>query len=77
MDIYTPENMIRYLYNETSPEESAAMRLALESDWALREKFEILKNAVEGLNTIHRSPRASVIQSLLQYAGVSKEVEQP
>lgn len=77
MDIYTPENMIRYLYNETSPEESAAMRLALESDWTLREKFEVLKNAIDGLNTIHRSPRPSVIQSLLQYAGVSKEVEQP
>lgn len=76
MDIYTPENMIRYLYKETSAEESAALQLALESDWALREKFEVLKRAIDGLNTIHQSPRPSVIQSLLRYAGVSKEVEQ-
>lgn len=76
MDIYTPENMIRFLYKETSPEESAAMQIALETDWTLREKFEVLKRAIEGLNTIRQSPRPSVIQSLLRYAGVSKEVEQ-
>ncbi|HRP31937.1 MAG TPA: hypothetical protein PKV73_08600 [Agriterribacter sp.] len=76
MDIYTPENMIRYLYKETSAEESAAMQFALDTDWALREKFEVLKRAIDGLNTIHQSPRPSVIQSLLRYAGVSKEVEQ-
>ena len=76
MDIFTPENMIRYLYNETSPEETAAITRALESDWALREKFEILKHSVEGLNGIHRSPRPKVIESILRYAGVNKAVEQ-
>ncbi len=75
MDIYTPESMIRYIYKETSAEETAAMQLALHRDWALREKFEILRKSVEDLNTIHHSPRPSVIHSLLQYAGVSKEVE--
>lgn len=75
MDIYTPENMIRYLYNETTAEESAAMKLALDTDWTLREKFEVLKRAMDGLSTISHSPRPSVIQSLLKYAGVSKEVE--
>jgi hypothetical protein len=75
MDIYTPENMIRYLYNETTAEESAAMKLALDTDWTLREKFEVLKRAMDGLSTISHAPRPSVIQSLLKYAGVSKEVE--
>ena len=59
MDIYTPENMIRYLYNETTAEESAAMKLALDAgiagdegtEWAriqlghLYEKTGDLKNA--------------------------------
>jgi len=75
MDIYTPENMIRFLYKETTAEETAAIQLALDTDWSLREKFEILKNAIEGLNTISFSPRPSVVQSLLRYAGISKEVE--
>ena len=30
MDIYTPENMIRFLYQETSAEETAAMQIALD-----------------------------------------------
>ena len=76
MDIYTPENMIRFLYKETSAEETAAIQLALDTDWTLHEKFEVLRRAIEGLNTIHQSPRPSVIQSLLRYAGISKEVEQ-
>ncbi|MBX3254934.1 MAG: hypothetical protein KF862_12400 [Chitinophagaceae bacterium] len=76
MDIYTPENMIRFLYKETTAEETAAIQLALDTDWSLREKFEVLKNAMEGLNTIKFSPRPSAIQSILAYAGVSKEIEQ-
>lgn len=75
MDIYTQENMIRFLYKETTAEESAAIQLALDTNWAFRERFEILKNAMEGLNTISASPRASVVQSLLNYAGIGKEVE--
>jgi hypothetical protein len=75
MDIYTQENMIRFLYKETTAEETAAIQLALDTDWALREKFEILRRTMEGLNTFSASPRASVVQSLLKYAGISKEVE--
>ncbi len=76
MDIFTPEDMIRYLYNETSAEETAAIRLALESDWSLREKFELLRRSVESLDHIVRSPRAKVINSILAYAGITKVVEQ-
>ncbi len=64
MDIYTPENMIRFLYKETTAEETAAIQLALDTDWSLREKFEVLKNAIEGLSTLKFSPRPSVVQSL-------------
>ncbi|PWT99372.1 MAG: hypothetical protein C5B52_10750 [Bacteroidetes bacterium] len=76
MDIFTPEDMIRYLYNETSAEETAAISLALETDWSLKEKFEILKRSIESLDRIQRSPRAKAIESILRYAGVNKAVEQ-
>lgn len=75
MDIYTPENMIRFLYNETSAEETAILQQALDTDWSFREKFEVLKRAMEDLDTLHHSPRPSAIHSLLKYAGVSKELE--
>lgn len=76
MDIFTPENMIRFLYKETTPEESAAIQLAIDNDWNLREKFETLKKGVEGLNEAKYSPRPSVIQSLMKYASMGNEVEQ-
>ncbi len=73
MDIFTPEDMIRYLYNETSAEETAAIRLALESDWSLREKFELLRRSVEGLDHIIAVllvPKS--LYSILAYAGITK-----
>lgn len=75
MDIYTSENMIRYLYNETSTEETAAIKHALDTNWILREKFESIKRTANGLNSLIQSPRPSVIQSILNYAGINKEVE--
>ncbi len=76
MDIYTPENMIRFLYKETSAEETAAIQQALDTNWSYREKFEILERSIEDLNTLHHSPRPAAIRNLLSYAGVSKELEQ-
>lgn len=76
MDIYTPENMIRFLYKETTTEETAAIQLALDTDWTLREKFELLKKSVNDLDTVRlSSPRPSVIQSIMKYAALGNEVE--
>jgi len=75
MDIYTHEQMIKFLYGETTPEETSNIQLALDTDWTVREKFEALKNTMEGLDKINYSPRESVVQSLLNYAGLGNEVE--
>ena len=75
---FTPEDMIRFLYNEMSEEETKAMRQALESDWALKEKFEVLKAAKEHLNGILFSPRTQAIEAILLHADevTGKVVEQ-
>lgn len=75
MDIYTPENMIRFIYKETSLEETVAIQSALDADWTLREKFEAIKKTVEGLNTVKYAPRPSVVQSIMKYAAMGNEVE--
>ena len=69
---YTPEDLIRYLYKETSPEESMAIELALKQDWTLREKMAVLKTSMERLDSIKVSPRSEVILNILRYAA-SKE----
>jgi hypothetical protein len=66
--LFTPEDLLRYLYKETSPEMSAAIEAALDEDWTLREKLEVLKASAQNLDKIVESPRTEVILNILQYA---------
>ena len=66
--LFTPEDLLRFLYKETSPEMSAAIEAALEEDWTLREKLEVLKASAQNLDKIVESPRTEVILNILQYA---------
>ena len=66
--LFTPEDLVRYLYNETSPEITAAIDAALLEDWTLREKFEVLKASLENLDKALESPRTEVILNVLNYA---------
>lgn len=65
---FTPEDLIQYLYNETSPEQTAAIEEALGRDWTLREKFEVLKASKSRLDTLLESPRTEVVLNVLNYA---------
>ena len=38
MTRYTPEDLLQYLYKETSASETSAIEEALKQDWTLREK---------------------------------------
>jgi hypothetical protein len=66
--LFTPEDLLRYLYKETSPEMSAAIEAALLEDWTLREKLEVLKTSAQNLDRIVESPRTEVILNIMQYA---------
>jgi hypothetical protein len=68
MKNFTPEDLIQYLYEETSPEMTADIKAALEADWTLREKFEVIKTSAARLDRIIESPRAEVLQRVLDYA---------
>jgi len=66
--LFTPEDLVRYMYNDTTPEKAAAIEAALEEDWTLREKLEVLKNSAENLDKIMESPRTETILNVLNYA---------
>ena len=71
---FTQEDLIQYLYNETSTEKTAAIKAALKSDWSLREKMELLSSAHQQLNSIPTvSPRKQTIDNILKYAEKSIE----
>lgn len=74
MHNYSPEDLILYLYKETSPDATAAIEKALEEDWTLREKLAVLKISMERLNSITVSPRTEVILNVLRHARTDEKV---
>ena len=64
----TSEELIRYLYNETSEQKAAIIRAALQIDWNLRETYEKLVNAQKNLDEISFKPRQDSINKILEYA---------
>lgn len=64
----TPEDLVRYLYNETSEHKTADIKVALQTDWNLKESYETLLNSNENLNKIHFSPRPQSVNRILEYA---------
>ena len=68
MTHFSPEDLLQFLYKETSPEMTAAIEKALEQDWTLREKLAVLKAAHERLQNLIEAPRTESILNILQYA---------
>ena len=68
MTLFTPEDLLRYLYKESSPELSAAIEAALKEDWMLREKLEVLRSSSEELDKVTIAPRMEVILRVMNYA---------
>ncbi|MBI1343912.1 MAG: hypothetical protein GC171_13345 [Terrimonas sp.] len=78
MTNFTPEDLLLYLYKETSPEQSAAIDEALKSDWTLREKLNVLRTSMQRIERITESPRTEVVLNILNYArlvSASEEVK--
>lgn len=68
MTNFTPEDLLLYLYKETSDEQTKAIEEALQKDWTLREKLIVLKTSMQRLDKIVVSPRTEVVLNVLSYA---------
>jgi hypothetical protein len=68
MTLFTPEDLLLYLYKESSPELTAAVEGALKEDWTLREKLQDLQASADQLDRVTFAPRMEVILRVLQYA---------
>jgi hypothetical protein len=74
MHNYSPEDLILYLYKETSQDASEAIEEALKTDWTLREKLEVLQASMNRLDSIITSPRIELILNVMKYAAKEPEV---
>ncbi len=68
MTKFTPEDLLLYLYKESTPEQTAAIDEALKKDWTLREKLSVLKTSMQRLDKIKQSPRTEIVLNVLNYA---------
>jgi hypothetical protein len=68
MSIFTPEDLIAYLYQETSPSDTTSIRDALANDWALQQKFNVIEASVNQLTIELYAPRAETVLNVLNYA---------
>jgi hypothetical protein len=68
MTLFTPEDLLLYLYKESSPELTAAIETALKEDWTLREKLQDLQSTSDHLDKIVIAPRMEIIRKVIQYA---------
>ena len=68
MTNFTPEDLLLYLYKETSEKQTIAIEDALKQDWTLREKLAVLKTSLERLDRMKKSPRTRIVLNILNYA---------
>lgn len=76
MSLFTPEDLLLYLYKETDPKQTAAIEAALQQDWTLREKLAVLKASMSRLDTIVEAPRTETVLNILRYAATGEKVSQ-
>jgi hypothetical protein len=75
MTNFTPEDLLLYLYKETTAEQIIEIEEELKKNWALREKLTVIKTAMERLNTITVAPRTEIVLNVLRYANRSEKVK--
>lgn len=70
MPNFTTEDLLVFMYNEMNPNQAAEIELALQTDWALKQKYQVLREAQEKLSQIPlRSPRQTTVNNIRKYAG--------
>jgi hypothetical protein len=68
MPLFTPEDLLLYLYKESSPDLTVAIESALKENWMLREKLQVLQSSAAELDRVTVAPRMEVILRVMNYA---------
>jgi hypothetical protein len=68
MSTITTEDLIQYLYKDTSIPQALAIEKAVAENWTLREKMDVLKDSMRRLDGSIEAPRRKAVDFLLNYA---------
>lgn len=75
MPNFTTEDLLQYLYHETSKKQAQAIEKALETDWELKDQLGVLKDSISSLDKMVVSPRAQSVEAILNYAKSTTTME--
>lgn len=64
----TQDNLIRYIYQETTEEESSLIEEALAGDFELKELYDSLLEGKAELDKVRMSPRQEVVNKIMDYS---------
>lgn len=64
----TQDDLLQFIYNETSAKRTAEIKEAIDTDWALREKYNLLAITHQSLDAVKFSPREQTIERILNYS---------
>jgi hypothetical protein len=67
MRTYTSDDLLLYHYGEASNELQMELETALETDWSLRERMEMLRASIEDLNQLQFAPNRQSLDRILAY----------
>ncbi len=65
---FTPNELIRYYYQEISEEERKKVEKALIVDAELQEQYKELSKVIKKLDNLYREPSDKTIKSILDYS---------
>lgn len=65
---FTTNQLIRFMYKETSASETFAIKKALSSSIELMEEFKLLQSAHQQLPKVKFNPKRSTLQKILRYS---------
>lgn len=68
MSIFTQEDLLLYLYKETSTEQNTLIEAALQQDYELHKSLVDLQESIQLLDQPTIEPRTEVVLSVLNYA---------
>lgn len=72
----TQEDLIRYWYNEVSPEECKSISEALKVNWELKEQYEEIQATFDILDkVVLRKPNLSSIKIIMDYSQKTQAME--
>ena len=65
---FTQNDLVRYIYKETTPEESSEIEIAMLFDEQLADAYTDLFSVVNNLETSMKAPPAKTVDAIISYS---------